>query len=210
VALILRRVVHLRTASRRVALTRTPVPLRLYGGAVIRSQHAVAAPATVVHSVLTDVRAWRLWSPHIARVEAAEQVIDRAGWSGSVKPWFGPATHMDVTWCEPGRGIRWTAAGAGYRLEYADLIEPDGEDSTVTMTAQLHGLAGARRARMRNSPCRDGQLAGLRARQATVAVRISTAGVGVPSPGPFASSEPPAATASRVARPASSTVPNTV
>ena len=112
----------------------------------IRSQHAVAAPASVVHAVLTDVRAWRLWSPHIARVEAAEQVIDRAGWSGSVKPWFGPATQMTVSWCEPGRGIRWTSAAAGYRLDYADLIEPDGDGCTVTMTAQLHGPArGARR-----------------------------------------------------------------
>jgi hypothetical protein len=110
---------------------------------VIRSQRAVAAPAAVVHAVLTDVRAWRMWSPHIARVEAAQQVIDAAGWSGSVKPWFGPATRMDVTWCEPGRGIRWTSAGAGYRLEYADLIDPDGEGSTVTMTAQLSGPAGA-------------------------------------------------------------------
>ena len=110
---------------------------------MIRSQRVVAAPAAVVHAVLTDVRAWRLWSPHIARVEAAEQVIDRAGWSGSVKPWFGPATQMTVTWCEPGRGIRWTSPGAGYRLNYADLIEPAGDGCTVTMTAQLHGPAGA-------------------------------------------------------------------
>jgi hypothetical protein len=111
---------------------------------VIRTERAVAAPAAVVHTMLTDVRAWRLWSPHISRVEAAEQVIDHAGWSGSVKPWFGPATQMTVSWCEPGRGIRWTSAATGYRLEYADLIEPDDDRGcTVTMIAQLHGPAGA-------------------------------------------------------------------
>ena len=94
---------------------------------MIRSTRNVAAPATVVHAVLTDVRAWRLWSPHVAR---------------------GPATRMDVTWCEPGRGIRWASTAAGYRLEYADLIDPDAVDGdspdrcTVTMTAQLSGPAG--------------------------------------------------------------------
>ena len=112
---------------------------------MIRSSRAVAAPAAVVHAVLTDVRAWRLWSPHVARVDTTEQVIDAAGWSGLVKPWFGPATRMDVTWCEPGRGIRWTSTAGGYRLEYADLVTPDATDDacTVTMTAQLAGPAGS-------------------------------------------------------------------
>jgi hypothetical protein len=110
---------------------------------VIRSERSVAAPAAVVHAVLTDVRAWRLWSPHIARVDAATEVIDAAGWSGMVKPWFGPATRMDVTWCEPGRGIRWSSDAGGYRLDYADLITPEGDDRcTVTMTAELGGPAG--------------------------------------------------------------------
>lgn len=111
---------------------------------MIRSTQPVAAPATVVHAVLTDVRAWRLWSPHVARVEATEQVIEGPGWSGLVKAWFGPATRMDVTWCEPGRGIRWTSAAGGYRLDYADLIDPAGDDAcTVTMTAELTGPVGA-------------------------------------------------------------------
>jgi Polyketide cyclase / dehydrase and lipid transport len=115
-----------------------------YRGPVIRSSRAVAVPSGVVHAVLTDVRAWRLWSPHIARVDATEQVIDAAGWSGLVKPWFGPATRMDVTWCEPGRGIRWTSTAGGYRLEYADLIDGDAaERCTVTMTAELTGPAGS-------------------------------------------------------------------
>lgn len=114
-----------------------------YRGPVIRSTRSVDAPATVVHAVLTDVRAWRLWSPHVARVDTTEQVIDAAGWSGSVKPWFGPATRMDVTWCEPGRGIRWTSSAGGFRLDYEDLIDPVGVQAcTVEMTARLTGPAG--------------------------------------------------------------------
>jgi hypothetical protein len=112
--------------------------------AVIRSTHSVAAPASIAHAVLTDLTAWRLWSPHVQRVEAASQVIESAGWTGTVKPWFGPATTMEVTWCEPGRGIRWTSTAAAHRLDYADLIEPDSEGRcTVTMTAQVSGPAGA-------------------------------------------------------------------
>ncbi len=110
---------------------------------VIRSSHAVAAPASITHAVLTDVTAWKLWSPHVQRVEAPTRVIESAGWTGLVKPWFGPTTVMEVTWCEPGRGIRWTSTAVGHRLDYADLIEADSEGRcTVTMTARVSGPVG--------------------------------------------------------------------
>lgn len=110
---------------------------------MIRSEQLVAAPAAVAHTVLTDVAAWRLWSPHIRSVAAAGEVVE-TGWSGLVRPWFGPATVMEVTWCEPGRGIRWTSHAAGHRLDYADLVTPYGDQGcTVTMTAQVSGPAGA-------------------------------------------------------------------
>jgi len=103
----------------------------------------VAAPAAIVHAVLTDVTAWKLWAPHIANVDSVTDVIRDAAWSGMVKPWFGPATQMDVTWVEPGRGMRWSTTLLGQRLEYADLITPDGDDRClVTMTADMAGLVG--------------------------------------------------------------------
>lgn len=109
---------------------------------MIRSELSVAAPATVVHAVLTDVAAWKLWSPHVAEVVCDSEVLD-TGWVGLVKPWFGPATRMEVTWCEPARGLRWTSEAAGHRLHYADLITPHGDRrSTVTMTAELTGPVG--------------------------------------------------------------------
>jgi len=103
----------------------------------------VAAPAAIVHAVLTDVTAWKLWAPHIANVDSVTDVIRDTAWSGLVKPWFGPATQMDVTWVEPGRGMRWSTTLLGQRLEYADLITPDGDDRClVTMTADMAGLVG--------------------------------------------------------------------
>lgn len=110
---------------------------------MIRTEQTVAAPAAVAHAVLTDVAAWRLWSPHIRRVDCAGEVILDASWSGTITPWFGPGTVMEVTWCEPGRGIRWTSRAAGHRLDYADLITPQGDQRcTVTMEAEVSGPAG--------------------------------------------------------------------
>lgn len=110
---------------------------------MIRSEQVVRAPAELVHDILTDIPAWRLWSPHVARVDGPPGPV-AAGWSGLVKPWFGPPTRMDVTWSEPGRGIRWHSTAAGHRLDYADLVAPTGPDScVVTMTAQVTGPVGA-------------------------------------------------------------------
>ena len=119
---------------------------------MIRSERPVAAPAAIVHAVLTDVTAWKLWAPHIANVDSVTDVIRDTAWSGMVKPWFGPATQMDVTWVEPGRGMRWTTTLLGQRLEYADLITPDGDDRClVTMTADMSG-AGRRHRHHRRRP----------------------------------------------------------
>ena len=77
---------------------------------MIRSERPVAAPAAIVHAVLTDVTAWKLWAPHVASVDCVVDVIRDTAWSGLVKPWLGPAVQMDVTWVEPGRGMRWFSA----------------------------------------------------------------------------------------------------
>jgi polyketide cyclase/dehydrase/lipid transport protein len=110
---------------------------------VIRSERPVAAPATIVHAVLTDVTAWKLWAPHVASVDCVTDIIRDAAWSGLVKPWLGPAAQMDVTWVEAGRGMRWTTTLLGHRIDYADLITPDGEDRClVTMITEVSGLVG--------------------------------------------------------------------
>jgi hypothetical protein len=39
--------------------------------------------------------------------------------------------------------MRWTTSMVGHRLDYADLITPDGDDGCiVTMTAEVSGLVG--------------------------------------------------------------------
>ena len=110
---------------------------------MICSERLVAAPAAIVHAVLTDVTAWKLWAPHIANVDCVSEIISDTAWSGLVKPRFGPTTWMDVTWVEPGRGMRWTSSMVGNRFDYADLISPDGDDRCLaTMTVEVSGLVG--------------------------------------------------------------------
>src|SRR4051812_130812 len=98
---------------------------------VITSERTVAAPTHVVHSLLTDVGAWPLWSPHIARVEPPRGSV-AAGWEGRVKARFAPApTTMRVTWAEPGRGMGWETPGLGHTLRYEQRIAPVAGGSQV-------------------------------------------------------------------------------
>ena len=107
----------------------------------------MAAPASRVHDLLTDVDAWQLWSPHVVRVEpldgsSADRVHD--GWSGRVRPFFGPATTMRVTQVVPDRGYRWSTTALRHRLDYAHEVRPLGEDRCVVQfSADVHGPAAS-------------------------------------------------------------------
>ena len=110
---------------------------------MIRSERTIAAPTHLVHSLLTDVGAWLLWSPHVRRVEPASGSV-ATGWSGSVKAWFSPvATKMTVTWAEPGRGMGWESPGLGHVLRYEQRIEPVKGGSKVTFSAEVEGRYGS-------------------------------------------------------------------
>ena len=109
---------------------------------MITSQRTIAAPTHLVHSLLTDVAAWTLWSPHVSRVDPPEGSV-ATGWQGRVKAWFSPvATTMTVLWAEPGRGLGWETPGLGHTLRYEQRIEPVRGGSSVTFTAQVEGRYG--------------------------------------------------------------------
>lgn len=108
----------------------------------IRSTRCVAAPAAVVHDLLTDIAAWRLWSPHVARVEPADGHV-RAGQQLRVRPWFGPPTQMDVETVDPPHGMTWSTTAAGHVLRYGQQVRPTGDATCeVVFTATVEGPAG--------------------------------------------------------------------
>lgn len=108
----------------------------------IRETALVDAPPSAVHDLLVDVDAWLLWAPHVVRVEPASGRV-HPGWRGRVRPWFGPATTMEVTDVLPEGGLRWRTRALGHELRYAQLVEPaPGGWSRVVFEASVHGPLG--------------------------------------------------------------------
>lgn len=108
----------------------------------ITRERLVAAPPALVHDLLVDVGAWPLWSPHVLRTDPASGRV-HPGWRGRVRPWFGPATTMEVTEVLPGGGMRWRTRAAGHELSYAQLVEPAvGGGSRVVFEARVGGVLG--------------------------------------------------------------------
>jgi len=113
-----------------------------YRRCVIRNEQVVRAEPEVVHDLITDVSAWSLWSPHVASVQAVRGDTSRVheGWTGRVRPWFGPPTTMSVTRAVTGEGIQWRTRAFGYELHYRDGVEAVTPDQTrVVFEAQLDG-----------------------------------------------------------------------
>lgn len=100
------------------------------------------ADPAVVHDLITDVSAWSVWSPHVASVETMRGDTSRVheGWTGRVRPWFGPPTTMSVTRAAPGEGIHWRTRAFGYELHYRDGVEAVAPGRTkVVLEAELDG-----------------------------------------------------------------------
>lgn len=109
---------------------------------MIRSEQVVQADPAVVHDLVTDVSAWSVWSPHVASVQTIRGDASRVheGWTGRVRPWFGPPTTMSVTRAVPGEGISWRSHAFGYELSYRDGVEAVSPGQTrVVFEAELDG-----------------------------------------------------------------------
>ena len=108
---------------------------------ITRERTTAAAPA-VVHDLLVDVASWPLWSPHVVRTDPAQGRV-HPGWRGRVKPWFGPATTMEVTEVVPDGGMRWRTRAAGHELRYSQLVSAaPGGGSRVVFRAEVGGPLG--------------------------------------------------------------------
>lgn len=100
------------------------------------------AAAATVHDLLVDVDAWAVWSPHVARVDAAERRL-RDGWYGRTRAFFSPvATPMAVDEVRPDGGYTWHAAVGPWRLDYDNAVVADPRGgSVITFSADLQGPA---------------------------------------------------------------------
>ena len=102
----------------------------------------------IVHALLTDIAAWRLWSPHVASVRPGHGTV-RAGQTVATRAFFSPAvTPMHVDWVQPGAGMGWHSRAAGHTLTYENRVDPlPGGGTRIAFSAQVDGpAAGAVRA----------------------------------------------------------------
>jgi hypothetical protein len=96
----------------------------------------------IVHALLTDIAAWRLWSPHVASVRPDHGTV-RAGQTVAPRAFFSPAiTPMHVDWVRPGEGMGWHSRAAGHTLTYENRVEPlPGGGTRIAFSAQVDGPA---------------------------------------------------------------------
>jgi hypothetical protein len=115
----------------------------------------------IVHALLTDIAAWRLWSPHVASVRPDHGTV-RAGQTVATRAFFSPAvTPMHVDWVRPGEGMGWHSRAAGHTLTYENRVEPlPGGGTRIAFSAQVDGpaagLCGRSRRRSAGSGCAGG------------------------------------------------------
>jgi hypothetical protein len=96
----------------------------------------------IVHALLTDIAAWRLWSPHVASVRPDRGTV-RAGQIVATRAFFSPAvTPMHVDWVRPREGMGWHSRAAGHALTYENRVEPlPGGGTRIAFSAQVDGPA---------------------------------------------------------------------
>ncbi len=79
----------------------------------------IAAPASRVWSILTDIEAWPVWGPSLDRVECAGRFIG-AGSRGRVRTAVGIWLPFEIVQFVDGRYWSWKVAGipaTGHRVE---------------------------------------------------------------------------------------------
>jgi uncharacterized protein YndB with AHSA1/START domain len=101
-----------------------------------------AAPERV-WAVMTDVERWPEWTASMSEVRLVEGDRLALGARVRVRQPRLPASMLEVTELEPGRGFTWRAASPGVNFVGKHEIASVGTGVTVTLSAQFSGpLAG--------------------------------------------------------------------
>jgi len=96
----------------------------------------------IVHDLLTDIAAWRLWAPHLASV-VPDRGTARPGQRVATRAFFSPAvTPMHVDWVRAGEGMGWHSRALGHELRYENRVEAlPGGGTRIAFCAHLRGPA---------------------------------------------------------------------
>lgn len=100
----------------------------------------IAAPASDVWSVLTDVTRWPEWTPTMRTVRRLDDGPFGPGSSAKIRQPRLPRAVWRVVEFEPGRGFAWTSAGPGVLSRGDHRVEPLGAHRCrVTVSIETTG-----------------------------------------------------------------------
>ena len=101
----------------------------------------ISAPPERVWAVMMDVERWPEWTESMKSVERLDSGEFGVGSKARVKIRRSPSANVwTVTELTPNRSFTWETNSGGVKGIATHIIEPDSNDSKVTLTVDLSGI----------------------------------------------------------------------
>jgi uncharacterized membrane protein len=102
----------------------------------------IAAPASTVWEVYSDVERWPEWTASVTSVELLDPGPLRVGSRARIRQPRLPVAEWTVTEIDEGRSFTWVARGPGVRTTGTHRVEPDGAGARATAILEQGGPLG--------------------------------------------------------------------
>ena len=102
----------------------------------------IAAPASTVWEVYSDVEQWPEWTDSVTSVELLDPGPLRVGSRARIRQPRLPVAEWTVTEIDEGRSFTWVARGPGVRSTGTHVVEPHGDGARGTAILVQAGLLG--------------------------------------------------------------------
>jgi len=102
----------------------------------------IAAPASTVWEVYSDVEHWPELTESVTSVELLDPGPLRVGSRARIRQPRLPVAEWTVTEIDPGRSFTWVARGPGVRTTGTHVVEPHGDGARATAILVQGGPLG--------------------------------------------------------------------
>jgi uncharacterized membrane protein len=103
----------------------------------------IAAPASTVWSVISDVERWPEWTASISRVKPLSSTPLQVGSRFRVHQPKLPPAFWRVTEIHSGTDFTWVSVAPGVRVTASHAVEPTATGSRATLSIRYEGRIGA-------------------------------------------------------------------
>ena len=108
----------------------------------------IAAPATRVWQVLSDIERWHEWTPSVTSIHRLRDAPLEVGLRVLIRQPKLPPAMWTLTAIEAGRSFTWVSGMPGLQVVGEHAVEPDGSGSRATLTLRYRGVLGDPLARL--------------------------------------------------------------